>query len=93
MAPAAAKVAKPQAHQAGVVLCLGALRIYGDRGSKALQRLLLAVQRDQRRAFVDVQFGNVRRDGERSVEAGDRLGRTAKPGVKTAAFVEGLRSD
>ena len=67
LTPAALEVAKPQAHQALIVMRLRALRIDRNRGREALERLFMPIERDQGRAFVDVQFGNARCGDKRAL--------------------------
>jgi hypothetical protein len=67
---------------------LGALRIDGDRSGEAFDRVLMTVQRDQRGAFVDVEFGDPGRGGERFVVTGYCFGGSVEPREQTAAFIQ-----
>ena len=57
----------------------------GDCSGKAFECVLMAVQRHERSAFIDVEFGNAGRSGKRSRH---RFGWAVEPSQKTTAFVQ-----
>lgn len=48
----------------------------------------MAVQRHERSAFIDVEFGNAGRSGKRSLVTRHRFGWAVEPSQKTTAFVQ-----
>ena len=82
LAPTDREVAEPQPHQAGIVVRFGTVRLDGDGGEKARQRLVERGSTHQRGALVDVQLHRSRRVGERAFIKRQRRLRTAEPRVK-----------
>ena len=60
----------------------------GDCSGKAFECVLIAVQRHERSAFIDVEFGNAGRSGKRSLVTRHRFGWAVEPSQKTTAFVQ-----
>ena len=77
-----------EVHEALIVVRFGALRIDGNGGGKAFERVLMAVERNQSGALIDVEFDNAGSGGKRSFVTGHGFGWAVEPSQKTTAFVQ-----